>query len=291
MFSRKPSLKSAFTLIELLVVIAIIAILAAILFPVFAQARESARITTALSSAKQVNLATMLYANDNEDTLPLGGMIGASIDHPSVSASDWQRAIFPYVKSAEVYRIPGDRTRTQRFTTRQQCIDAIQRQANSLSTVSWLMNYSATRPVMNGPMQSRQSERLSGFSSPAQYILFMNGRRPIVSGIGTGQRFNADPPDMNGDRCSLWMAIYSQRNFGGAAAILNPANDPAFNSAPHHDRGVIFTFLDGSARMVSIGKSGNAHRALEGRMPYCRWGMPNAEDPLCTYIWNTDDSL
>jgi prepilin-type N-terminal cleavage/methylation domain-containing protein len=59
--------RTAFTLIELLVVIAIIAILAAILFPVFAQAKESAKKSTCLSNAKQLGTATYLYFGDNDD--------------------------------------------------------------------------------------------------------------------------------------------------------------------------------------------------------------------------------
>ena len=62
---------NAFTLIELLVVIAIIAILAAILFPVFAQAREKARQTTCVSNLRQLGTATQLYAQDYDETYPL----------------------------------------------------------------------------------------------------------------------------------------------------------------------------------------------------------------------------
>ena len=63
-------MRKAFTLIELLVVIAIIAILAAILFPVFAQAKEAAKRTTDLSNAKQIGLAFQMYAGDYDDTSP-----------------------------------------------------------------------------------------------------------------------------------------------------------------------------------------------------------------------------
>lgn len=63
-------MKKAFTLIELLVVIAIIAILAAILFPVFAQAKEAAKKTQAISNTKQMGTATLIYAADYDDTFP-----------------------------------------------------------------------------------------------------------------------------------------------------------------------------------------------------------------------------
>ncbi|AIE86360.1 type II secretion system protein [Fimbriimonas ginsengisoli] len=66
---NSPSARRAFTLIELLVVIAIIAILAAILFPVFAQAKEAAKKTNCLSNLKQIGLATIMYANDYDDTI------------------------------------------------------------------------------------------------------------------------------------------------------------------------------------------------------------------------------
>src|SRR5476651_819462 len=65
-----PRSRHGFTLIELLVVIAIIAILAAILFPVFARAREQARRTSCLSNMKQIGLALFMYAQDYDETLP-----------------------------------------------------------------------------------------------------------------------------------------------------------------------------------------------------------------------------
>lgn len=84
--------RSAFTLIELLVVIAIIAILAAILFPVFAQAREKARQTTCASNQKQIGLAFTQYSQDFDETLPDVDIPG----NPSTAGGPWDRLIRPY---------------------------------------------------------------------------------------------------------------------------------------------------------------------------------------------------
>jgi prepilin-type N-terminal cleavage/methylation domain-containing protein/prepilin-type processing-associated H-X9-DG protein len=93
--------RRAFTLIELLVVIAIIAILAAILFPVFAQAREEARGASCLSNLKQAGLAITMYVQDNEG-YPM---------HSSPSSANprtrWADYIFPYVKNEKVYLCPS----------------------------------------------------------------------------------------------------------------------------------------------------------------------------------------
>src|ERR671916_3232132 len=78
--------RNGFTLIELLVVIAIIAILAAILFPVFAQAREKARQASCLSNVKQIGLAAMMYVQDYDETYP-GGPGVASLYYPGPQGS------------------------------------------------------------------------------------------------------------------------------------------------------------------------------------------------------------
>ena len=90
--------RRAFTLIELLVVIAIIAILAAILFPVFAQAREKARAIRCVSNMKQQSLAVALYVQDYDESLPIAFNGGAI----------WGTEIFPYVRSVGVFQCPDD---------------------------------------------------------------------------------------------------------------------------------------------------------------------------------------
>jgi prepilin-type N-terminal cleavage/methylation domain-containing protein len=98
---------SGFTLIELLVVIAIIAILAAILFPVFAQAREQARSISCLSNMKQVGLATLLYIQDYDETFPMNLYFGYS-PWPCVDSA-WS-VILPYQKNSQVFACPSNPT-------------------------------------------------------------------------------------------------------------------------------------------------------------------------------------
>jgi prepilin-type N-terminal cleavage/methylation domain-containing protein/prepilin-type processing-associated H-X9-DG protein len=108
--------RRGFTLIELLVVIAIIAILAAILFPVFAQAREQARSTACLSNLKQLGVAISMYRSDWDSRGPFSGWPPSfsgqfNIHSPnSVYEQDWQCSIQPYIKNALVLHCPSDKT-------------------------------------------------------------------------------------------------------------------------------------------------------------------------------------
>jgi len=118
---RMKNVKRGFTLIELLVVIAIIAILAAILFPVFAKAREAARKTTCLSNLKQIGLSVIMYTQDYDETYPWLMMDGRNNDNATGLSRNMSvgppnlnniRGLFmeytlqPYLKSYQVFNCP-----------------------------------------------------------------------------------------------------------------------------------------------------------------------------------------
>jgi prepilin-type N-terminal cleavage/methylation domain-containing protein/prepilin-type processing-associated H-X9-DG protein len=139
-FFRRSTHRAGFTLIELLVVIAIIAILAAILFPVFAQARDKARAASCLSNVKQLALAFTMYAQDYDESLPFwapqchsvgasdvacGRVVtgsltataadGAPFRNNGYAGSLWTYGLQPYVKNTQIFGCPSD---AQKWTVR-----------------------------------------------------------------------------------------------------------------------------------------------------------------------------
>ncbi len=150
-FMNKERLKSqlGFTLIELLVVIAIIAILAAILFPVFSRVRENARRSSCQSNLKQLGLGIAQYTQDYDENMPKGAGIvttaGASDRDRASLGAGWAGNIMPYVKSTQVYACPSDRTRIQKFH----------------SLVSYGFNMNMAGGYASGKLSSHQSPALT----------------------------------------------------------------------------------------------------------------------------------
>ena len=278
--------QAAFTLIELLVVIAIIAILAAILFPVFAQAKEAAKISTSLSNGKQLQTSTLIYTSDNDGNFPFGGTPRQATGS-TYMANNWPLSLYPYTKNQGIYRTAGDKTTTPRWSNldTSSCVTALNGgagRAQSFSAVSWLMNASITTTSFNGVNQIRTTVNETALSSSSDFFVYMNGQR-TGNLANNATLFPSTIPDMNGDTCSLWFGFYVFESVALANQVVNPQNVSGFNSVPHHDKGVITAFADGHAKFIAFNTKAvtadNIVGGLEGRLPWCKHGLVNQVDP------------
>ena len=148
-------MRRGFTLIELLVVIAIIAILAAILFPVFARAREKARQTSCINNVKQMTMSLLMYAQDNDEMFGMAG--GYQSARPC--ADWWPTAIYPYVKNVQVYVCPSN-----------------QKQGTTYNYWAQTFPLQPSYAALNG----LQYTALARVEYPAQKIIIMDSNHPAV---------------------------------------------------------------------------------------------------------------
>lgn len=209
------SILNAFTLIELLIVIAIVALLAAILFPVFAQVREKARQTTCASNLHQLGLALKMYADNYDDTWTAStypNALGVGSDRY------WNDAIFSYVKNRRVYYCPSDPDAAERETS-----------------YSWPFPHLAYRYPLPGAalpagasLESFRPELY--FSQPADVMALVDG---IFRWPGIGYIF------------SQYVYCSANTNGGHIPAARAKGSSPFGNIAPVHAGGANILFLDG----------------------------------------------
>jgi prepilin-type N-terminal cleavage/methylation domain-containing protein/prepilin-type processing-associated H-X9-DG protein len=163
---RRPD-RQGFTLIELLVVIAIIAILAAILFPVFAQAREKARTATCTSNVKQLALGLMMYVQDYDEMFPR--MYGVDANNPLPAGLNffndptiytWQNMAMSYVKNYQIHKCPSGWADSATFSGRKS-------PANGAYGGNWF--------IMTSPSATASSVNLAAIGAPASIYLIMDG--------------------------------------------------------------------------------------------------------------------
>ena len=159
--------KRGFTLIELLVVIAIIAILAAILFPVFAQAREKARQASCISNNKQVGLAILQYVQDYDEQFPSGRSVNAANTTAIPAGIGWAGEVYPYSKNAQVLRCPDDATAPV--------------QASATTPAMYPVSYSYNFNVAGGLGSSGAS--IASMTAPASTVMLSEVKNNIANSV------------------------------------------------------------------------------------------------------------
>lgn len=261
------SMKRAFTLIELLVVIAIIAILAAILFPVFAQARTAAKKTAGISNQKQVGLAFMMYAGDNDDMYPrrrgceLNSSLNSALNDGtlrcggaggfghSMTWQTWQKYVKPYIKTVELFFHPLRQHNPTQWNTNGQLLNSfvvnlsmIGAETSGFSSVPWFGGTISSVPQPSGAMLLL--EHPNNYAAPFVAVGEYTG---TTSGDDPGKQIERVYPLAIRE---FWAAQFYRVTGANNCTIATPqAKDPV--GAGAHG-GVITGMADGSAKFLAV---------------------------------------
>lgn len=241
--------RHGFTLIELLVVIAIIAILAAILFPVFAQAREKARQTKCLNNCKQIGLGIVMYVNDWDETFPrmddciepnpipyqprargCTGPWGQRVNHYK-----WQYWIWPYVKNIDIFFCPSRSYDPEYWEQSAEIFKG----GYSLA----LHITGATNTWQQNPPDFRNSflgGNMAGVLRPAETMILMEDTFPAVRHYVGRPRPNRIAYPMA--HRHLWLHWFTNGRL----------REPFVKENAPHNEGIIITYVDGHAKWMQV---------------------------------------
>jgi len=236
--ARRHDRAAGFTLIELLVVIAIIAILAAILFPVFAQAREKARTISCTSNVKQISLALAMYTQDYDETLVPYTQTGAS----GGFATPWTVVLQPYIKNFQVFTCPSNSQQGIGYT-----YNANIARADGYNTPSGPRTLAgiplpASTPVfidavgISGPSTPVNPQGITWPYPQDQALAFFINGSPT-----SGSRFLNNVSDFS----QGWSSAATP----SAAQGTGPSN-PGAVAATRHSDGAVYGFIDGHVKWL-----------------------------------------
>ena len=263
-------MKRAFTLIELLVVIAIIAILAAILFPVFAQARVAAKKTSAISNQKQIGLGFVMYVSDNDDvyphrrgcelnsslnsklndgTLRCGGAAGFS---HSMTWQTWQKYIMPYVKNTDLFFHPLRQKDATQWNNNGQLLNSfvvnlgmLGAETSGFQSIPWFGGTSSSVPNPSGAMLLM--EHPNSYAAPF-----------LTNGTTMGNTDGTNDPGRTIEKVyglairEFWAAQFYQVTGSNNCTVATPQTIDNVGAGAH--RGVVCGMSDGSAKFFGVDK-------------------------------------
>ena len=244
---------NAFTLIELLVVIAIIAILAAILFPVFARARENARRASCQSNLKQIGLGVMQYAQDFDETVPMGFYSDPTKGTPAVS---WVRALDPYIKEYNVFRCPANTK--DPFEAWSNPSYAFFANQQYLPSYGWNFNYLFPSAYNGSSCATARPVKLAEIAKVSETVMTADTKNlgpddaPLISYALESPAIQTAPDVCNWFRGAGWGTGSSADN---PTAQGQPSGSGATGHfSPRHLEGGNVAFMDGHVKWMTPGR-------------------------------------